>query len=156
MTADLLMTNPWNVSSFLSPGTKTWFVSGAEVPMNQIYSTTSAMISASSCGRISCSHAARSVPGFLRHELDDDPVRVSGIRFIRRFGEVGSRTEREEAQASPLACNLGFVPFVRPPSPLTHGAHISAGNNEGIVWRRHVILGGSQRVRLCFRRISAT
>ena len=82
--------------------------------MNQIYSTTSAMISVSSCGRISRSHAARSVPSFLRHELDDDPIRVSGIRFIRRFGEVGSRTEREEAQASPLACNLGFVPFVRP------------------------------------------
>ena len=47
----------------------------------------------------------------LQHErLDDDTSKVSCVRLIRRFCEDRSRTEREEAQTSPLPCDLGFVP----------------------------------------------
>lgn len=43
-------------------------------------------------------------------QLDDDTIQVSRIRFIRRFSEGGSRTEREKAQTSPFTRDLGFVP----------------------------------------------
>jgi len=47
--------------------------------------------------------------------LSMTPVQVPGIRFVPRFGEVGSRAEREEAQASSLTCDFWFVPFVKLP-----------------------------------------
>ena len=80
MTVGLLTTGTWNGFSFWLPGTKIWFVSGAGGSMSWICSMTSVMNSESWCGKISCSHAARSVSCFIGYEqLEADSVRVSGI-----------------------------------------------------------------------------
>jgi hypothetical protein len=109
--------------------------------MNRISSTISAMNSVSSCGRISCSHAVRSVPRFcdMRSRTITPfkyPAYDSFVDSVRLEAEQNVRRLRHH----PSLVIWGSYPLPSPPLPLTHDGHIPAGNNEGTVAPNHVIL----------------